>query len=186
MDLFQIVCTAISDAINREIAGKVAAAVAELPPAPAGAPGAPGAIGPAGPQGPAGERGPQGEAGLTGPQGVPGPTGAAGQPATVVREWAVTEFPYAPLALAPSIGQILLVPGAPATVTLPANLHAVAGEWRQVLWLIGPDVAVTFVPAAGVTLAASGDPEPLTSYTATGPLRAVVMQTSGADWRLLR
>jgi len=136
--------------------------------------------------------GPQGERGPAGPMGPQGETGPAGAPATVTLEGGpITGFPYTPTAIAAEGGQILLAPAAPATVNLPNRLHnatAPAGfrSWRNLVFLIDGDVAVTFVPAAGVTLRASGEGAPLTSYVAAGPLRAVVMQTSGSDYRLLR
>jgi hypothetical protein len=138
------------------------------------------------PAGPQGERGPAGPAG---PQGEAGPAGAS---ATVTVEGGpITAFPYTPTATSAEGGQILLAPTAPATVNLPNRLHnptAVAGfrSWRNLVFLIEPDVAVTFVPAMGVTLRASGETAPLASYVATGPLRAVVLRTSGSDYRLLR
>ncbi len=164
-------------ALTNDVAAARAAATTAMAQVAAIPPGAPG---PAGPRGPMGPAGPQGDA------------GSPGAPATVAIEGGpITGFPYIPSAVDAEGGQILLVPSAPATVSLPNRLHGATGpagfrSWRNLVFLIEPDVAVTFVPAPGVTLRASGASAPLTSYVATGPLRAVVMQTSGSDWRLLR
>jgi hypothetical protein len=183
----------------------VAQAIPAGPQGPQGPQGAVGDTGPAGPQGeagPAGETGPQGMPGLIGPagpvgaQGIPGavgpagPQGEPGTPATVTIERGPIEtFPYVVAAADAEAGQILLAPAETSTVTLPADLHpphAPAGfrSWRNVVFVVDPDVALTFLPGEGVILRATGSVAPLESFVATGPLRAVVMQTSGAEWRL--